>query len=149
MMSLQKIIDFLMIPMISGEMSSVPLQMRTPTVIEFKTTPWTQKMTALAALEGEVKHAADGAKDVRLIDEKHAQSPAPDQLIKIKDTQDAVVSEILGLDSNNPGPGERATASCLVPGCQTSIVINKKKPAPGVTPLPPCLTDGLTPSTSP
>ena len=31
-----------------------------------------------AALEGEVKHVADGAKDVRLVDEKHAQSSAPD-----------------------------------------------------------------------
>jgi hypothetical protein len=148
MMSLQKIIDFLMIPMISGEMISDDF-LRTPTVIEFKTMPWTQKKTSLVALEGEVKHVADGAKDVRLIDEKHAQSSAPDQLIKIKDTPDAVVSEILEFHSNNPGPGERATASCPVPGCRTSIVINKKKPAPGVTPLPPCLTDGLTPSTSP
>ena len=95
-------------------------------MIEFKTMPWTQKKTALAALEGEMKHVADGAKDVRLIHEKHAQSSAPDQLIKIKDTPDAVVNEILGFDSNNPGPGERATASCPVPGCQTSIVINKK-----------------------
>lgn len=109
---------------------------------------WTPKRTILGAL-AEVKLVFDGATGVRLIDERYAQSSASDCLITIKDTPDAVVRETLDFDCYAPGIGEKVTRRCPVPGCKGKIVFNKDRPAPGVTPLPPCLTDGLTSSTSP
>jgi hypothetical protein len=93
------------------------------------------RKTALEALD-EVKHVVEGRRGVRLIDQKGFFPRHDDELKKIKDTPSDIVSGILGFDSNNPGPGKQATTSCPVPGCSTSIVINKISPEPGVTPLP-------------
>ena len=107
---------------------------------------WTPKKTTLEAL-AEVELVFKGEVGVRLKDERGSH-PHSDSLNQIKDNPSAVV-DLLEFDCYAPGIGEKVTRRCPVPGCKGKIVFNKDRPAPGVTPLPPCLTDGLTSSTSP
>jgi hypothetical protein len=88
-----------------------------------------EKKTIPQAL-ADVKAVYDGAPDVRLIDQKHTQSSAPDCLIGIDFNPSDVVREMMDFDRNNPGGGGKVTKPCPVPGCNDNITINLKAPPP-------------------